>query len=160
MANLFAKFFGRDEDYYDEDERYGTPDGYGEDYDDSEEDYFDESEEYSRYNAPERTRRAPINAGNVVSMHSDSKPLVVYCPVGVDDTEAVIKAVRGHKPVIVNLEKLDTDTAQRVLDVLSGAAYALQGTLNIVAMGIYIMAPSTTTITGAGLDEITIAPKD
>jgi len=41
----------------------------------------------------------------------------------------------------VNMEELDGATAQRVLDFLLGAVYALDGTISKISRGIFLVAP-------------------
>ncbi|MFU0801481.1 MAG: cell division protein SepF [Xylanivirga thermophila] len=87
--------------------------------------------------------------GKVVNIHSASYvKVIVYQPFSYDDTQTIIDNLKSRKPVIVNLEALDIDLAQRVLDFMSGAVYALDGTIHKVSKGIFVLAPSNVDISG------------
>ncbi|MGI6705349.1 MAG: cell division protein SepF [Clostridia bacterium] len=93
--------------------------------------------------------------GKVVNIHSSAYvKVVVYQPLSYDDTQNIIDNLKSRKPVIVNLECLDVDLAQRVLDFMSGAVYALDGTIHKVSRGIFVLAPNNVDISGNIPDEL------
>ena len=73
--------------------------------------------------------------------------MIVYQPKSNEDTQDIIDNLKARKPVVVNLEEMDNDIAQRVLDFVSGAVYALNGNIKKVARGIFVVAPSNVDIT-------------
>ena len=48
---------------------------------------------------------------------------------------------------MINLEKIETETAKKIFDFLSGATYALNGNVQKVANNIFIFAPEKVDIT-------------
>lgn len=87
--------------------------------------------------------------GKVVNIHTSSYvKVVIYQPLSFDDTQSIINNLKTRKPIVVNLESLDTNLAQRVLDFISGAVYALDGTIQKVSRGIFVLAPSNIDIIG------------
>ena len=81
--------------------------------------------------------------GRVVNIHTSSYiKVVIYQPVSFEDTQTIINNLKSRKPIVVNLESLDAALAQRVLDFISGAVYALDGTIQKVSRGIFVLAPS------------------
>ncbi len=93
--------------------------------------------------------------GKVVNIHSSAYvKVVVYQPLSYDDTQNIIDNLKNRKPVIVNLECLDVELAQRVLDFMSGAVYALDGTIHKVSRGIFVLAPNNVDISGNIPDEL------
>lgn len=65
----------------------------------------------------------------------------VFHPRSYSDVELIINHLRLDKPAIVYLHEIREDTAQRVLDLLSGAVYALNGGLYEIQKNIYIFTP-------------------
>ena len=61
--------------------------------------------------------------------------------------------MKGRRPVIINLEKLETEVARKIFDFLSGATYALNGNVQKVANNIFIFAPENVDIAGGQTDE-------
>lgn len=65
-----------------------------------------------------------------------------------EEVRAMIDLLKDNQIVVVNLEGLDVKTAQRIIDCISGASYALDGKLEGVNDNIFILAPKDVTITG------------
>jgi cell division inhibitor SepF len=76
--------------------------------------------------------------------------LVVIEPKGFDECSKLVDSLKTRKPVIVNLEKLDSDTARKIFDFLGGATYALNGNVQKVANNIFVFAPENVAISAEG----------
>ena len=76
--------------------------------------------------------------------------MIVYHPVCYEDTQSIIDNMKNRKPVIVNMEELDVETAQRILDFLSGAVYAIDGTMCKISRNIFVVAPNSYDVIGNG----------
>lgn len=85
----------------------------------------------------------------VVNMGNQSQyNMVITQPKEYADTKDIINHLKARKPVIVNLENLDKVTAKKVVDFISGAVYALDGSMQKISNGIIAAAPSNINITG------------
>ena len=71
-----------------------------------------------------------------------------------EEAREVADHLRSKKPVVVNLEKLEKDTARRVIDFVSGAVYSLGGSIQKVAGGIFLIAPYNVDIMADVRDEL------
>lgn len=69
-------------------------------------------------------------------------PVAVFSPESYKDIEVVIDTLRLGKNAIVHLTALKTETAVRVLDMLSGAIYALGGGVYEMGKNIFMFSPS------------------
>ena len=160
MASLYTKFLdfiGIEESDEEEDER---GDYYRDEYDDREENVvnFRGGGREQRHSAPEprpqpqRRERGDRGAQPAVSGASlpisGGMKMIVYHPVSYEDTQTIIDNLKNRKPVIVNMEDLEVDCAQRILDFLSGAIYALSGTMCKVSRGIFVVAPNNYDVVG------------
>ena len=67
--------------------------------------------------------------------------MVVIEPKNIDECRKLIDNLRANKPVIINLEKVETDLARKMFDFLSGATYALKGNIQRINQNIYLFAP-------------------
>ncbi len=74
--------------------------------------------------------------------------MIVYHPVSYEDAQNIIDNLKARKPVIVNMEELDVSAAQRILDFISGAIYALNGTIAKISRGIFVVAPTNYDVIG------------
>ncbi len=104
-----------------------------------------------------RARKKPVSEprGNVVNLPSAAAQLkmIVYHPISYEDTQNIIDNLKSRKPVIVNMEELELDCAQRILDFMAGAIYALNGTIYKISRGIFVVAPTNYDVIGNGENE-------
>ena len=75
-----------------------------------------------------------------------SAPMEVFKPMSFNDVEKIIDTLRMGKNAIVHLEYLKPATALRVLDMLSGAVYALKGGLYEIQKNTYMFSPAGLTV--------------
>lgn len=68
--------------------------------------------------------------------------VVVMHPRTLEDGQVIADQVKNRRPVIVNLDTADERSQQRLLNFLSGVAYALDGGLRQVGDSIYLVTPS------------------
>lgn len=79
--------------------------------------------------------------------------MILFQPLSYEDSQAIVDNLRARKPVIVNMVDLERECAQRVLDFMAGAVYALSGTIRRVSYGIFVIVPSNVSIVGNGDNE-------
>ena len=72
--------------------------------------------------------------------------LVLIEPKSFDECPKLVDYLKGRRPVIINLEKLETEVARKIFDFMSGATYALEGNVQKVANNIFIFAPENVDI--------------
>lgn len=107
----------------------------------------DFSEDEAFYDQPYASSQTGGN--KVLNIHkSQSMKVVLYQPRDFEDTRAVIDSLKTRKPVILNIEELDPELARKIFDFCSGALYAIDGHIQKVSRGIFILAPSNVDITG------------
>ena len=124
----------------------------------------DEVEETKRPAAPERKpmeARPPVKnsfmePSKPAEMRSPTLPggrrtdqfkMIVVEPSGFEDSPRLVDNLKAKKPVIINLENLETDTARKIFDFLSGATYALNGNVQKVANNIFVFVPENVDVT-------------
>ena len=86
-------------------------------------------------------------SGNVVSI-SNKQEVVLFRPVSFNDTSKAADDLRNKKAVIVNMENVDKAMARRVVDFLSGCAYALDGKVKKIALSTYLFCPHNMDVVG------------
>ena len=88
-------------------------------------------------------------SGQVVNMGSSNKQQVVlFRPNNFNDTSKAADDLRSKKAVIVNMENVDKAMARRVVDFLSGCAYAMDGKVKKIAQSTYLFCPFNMDIVG------------
>ena len=149
-----------DDDDYDDD-------FYDDDYDDDYEEkpkrsFFRKEKNYNDYddedyNPPARTSRnsrSGSNNNNVTPMRPPkrasnvSMEVCVIRPTSVEDAREITETLLDGRTVILNLEGLDLEIAQRIIDFTSGAAYAISGNLQKISNYIFLVTPTNVDISG------------
>jgi FtsZ-interacting cell division protein YlmF len=101
----------------------------------------------SAYAEPTFTGRAAVAPalGPATALRETPAPrasqVVVFAPRTFDDAQEVADQLRSGKPVILNLESTDRDVAQRVVNFVSGAVYALSGEMHRIGSGMLMFLP-------------------
>ena len=72
----------------------------------------------------------------------------VVKPSSVDDSREITETLLSGRTVILNLEGIDVELAQRIIDFTSGACYSLGGSLQQVSSYIFVLGPYNVDITG------------
>ena len=72
----------------------------------------------------------------------------VIKPTSMEDTREIADTLLDNCTVLLNLEGIDVEVAQRVIDFSSGTCYALGGSLQKVSSYIFVMTPANVDITG------------
>ena len=93
--------------------------------------------------------------GKVVKIHTTAQlKLVVMQPETFEDARDIANHLKSKKPVVMKLESVDREVARRIVDFLSGAVYALDGNIQKVSNGIFLIAPYNVGIMGDFKDEL------
>ena len=91
----------------------------------------------------------------VVNIHTTAQLQVVLVkPDRFDNVSEIAEHLRDKHAVVLNLESTNKDVARRLVDFLSGCAYALDGKIKKVAISTYIITPYNVDIVGDLIDEL------
>ena len=130
--------------------------------DDEYEEYYDEEEEVE-FDEPRRPSFASFSArtdpreNKVVNFNAKSQQrMVVFKPSSFgEETRNIADELLHRHTVVLNLEKTDKETSRRIVDFLSGVAYANNGRLKPIASNIVIVTPYNVDLEGDDvLDEL------
>ncbi|MDO5131565.1 MAG: cell division protein SepF [Eubacteriales bacterium] len=117
----------------------------------------DAMEELENTSAPRNSRRrgaadreaAPSGRSAIKRQYSESgMEVCIVKPTSVNDARDVTDLILAGSTVVLNLEGLDVDVAQRIIDFTSGSCYAVQGNVMKISHYIFVITPSTVDISG------------
>ena len=116
---------------------------------------FASKESRSTYQSESNRKAKVVNMSGVSASSAGYGGLnmVIQQPSSFSDAPIIAKYLKDRQPVVVNLENVDKITAQKIVDFLGGAVYALDGRLSKVANGIVVAVPSNMGITGFVKDD-------
>lgn len=72
----------------------------------------------------------------------------VIKPHSMEDAREITETLLANCTVVLNMEGLDLEIAQRVIDFASGSCYAMDGNLQKISNYIFIITPSSVDISG------------
>ncbi len=125
----------------------------------------DEMEQQEMIEEPvvNRSRKAPEyddydengKKNKVVNIHATTQLQVVLVkPEAFQDASAIADHLNEKRTVVLNLESAGNELARRLVDFLSGVAYANNGQIKRVANNTFIITPYNVDIVGDLLDEL------
>lgn len=135
--------------------------------------YDDDEEEFEGFTAKEPEQlpiapKTPAQARNtyagfeekrdsnkVVNIHATTQLKVVLVkPERFENAAEIADHLREKRTVVLNLEQTNKDIARRLIDFLSGVAYAQEGKIKKVAVNTYIITPYNVDLMGDLIDEL------
>ena len=126
--------------------------------------YEDEDEEFEDFEEPARSsrdafedRRVKVDdrRNKVVNIHATTQLKVVLVkPERFENASEIADHLKDKRTVVLNLESTNKDNARRLIDFLSGVAYAGEGKIKKVAANTYIITPYHVDIEGDLIDEL------
>ena len=124
--------------------------------------YEDEDEEYDDFEEPARQpvfddRKAKVEdrRNKVVNIHATTQLKVVLVkPERFEDASTIADHLNNKRTVVLNLESTNKEVSRRLVDFLSGVAYANNGQIKRVANSTFIITPYNVDIMGDLLDEL------
>ena len=105
---------------------------------------LDAAEEKSiKKSAPKVT---PVRSKKAIS--PSGMEVCVIKPTSVEDAREITDTLLANRTVVLNLEGLDVDIAQRIIDFTSGSTYAISGNLQKISRYIFIITPASVDVSG------------
>lgn len=89
------------------------------------------NKKFSGYNSKEYYENERNRASN----------FLMFTPASYDDVEIIIDHLKNNEAVIINLKEIKNAIAQRILDFISGAIYALDGSIQPIENGLFLLTP-------------------
>lgn len=137
-----------EEDYYDEEEEEEPVKkrGFRRKAEEDEDDIFNDK--------PVKEKTSPkVTSSKVTPIRSKRTggPGGMVCvikPTSVDDAREITETLLDGRTIILNVEGLDVDIAQRIIDFSSGSCYAINGNLQKVSHYIFVITPQNVEISG------------
>lgn len=80
--------------------------------------------------------------------NSSGMEVCVIKPTSVEEAREITETLLANRTVVLNLEGLDVDVAQRIIDFTSGSCFAISGNLQKISHYIFIITPSSVDVSG------------
>ncbi len=107
---------------------------------------YEETEEYE-----EKAKKAPAKVTQMRQPRrtvGNGMEVCVIKPTSVEDAREVTDTLLSNRTVVLNLEGIDMDVAQRIIDFTFGSTYAIKGNFQKISQYIFIITPKSVDISG------------
>lgn len=126
------------------------------DYDYDDDDFLDD---FGDYEEPKKAKTKSFRSNSkLVAINNNrnvrSNQVYVIKPTDFNDAQEVADGLKAGKPTVINMEGMGVDAAQRIIDFIGGACYALDGTLQAISGNIFIASPNNVEVTGDLREEL------
>ena len=136
---------------------------YDDEYDDDEYDDYEEPETKVSKLTSRKTKSAPVEEEEERPRKTSPKitpikqarrsgsggmEVCVIKPTSIEDGREITETLLANRTVVLNLEGIDVDVAQRIIDFASGSCFAINGNLQKISQYIFIITPSSVDISG------------
>ncbi len=91
------------------------------------------------------TKVTPIRARK---LSGSGMEVCVIKPTSVEDAREITETLLANRTVVLNLEGIDVEIAQRIIDFTSGSCFAISGNLQKISHYIFIITPASVDISG------------
>lgn len=112
---------------------------------------FDDEDDDDFFEPKSKTTRSASNNKVTPMRQTNKKTNMEVCvikPTTVDDAREITETLLSGSTVILNLEGLDLEVAQRIIDFTSGATFAINGNLQKISNYIFLVTPTNVGISG------------
>ncbi len=81
-------------------------------------------------------------------LDNSNNKMILLEPRAYSESQQIADHLKKRNSVVVNLKRVTSDQAKRIIDFLSGCIYAIGGTMQKVGVGIYLCAPNNVAVQG------------
>ncbi len=101
---------------------------------------------------PRVSKYEKANSKVVDDIAPDTK-MVIFEPRKVDDAKEIATRLMQDKAAVINIHKLDDTSKQRIIDILYGVCFALNGELKQIDTNVFLCTPRSVGVQGNILDD-------
>ena len=124
-------------------------------YEDEDDDFEDFEETPRKETFEDRRPKLEERRSKVVNIHATTQLKVVLVkPERFENASEIADHLKDKRTVVLNLESTNKDVARRLIDFLSGVAYAGEGKIKKVAANTYMITPYHVELEGDLIDEL------
>lgn len=98
--------------------------------------------------AASQPKVTPIRQNVTRKLPGNGMEVCVIKPTSVEDAREITETLLSNRTVVLNLEGLDVDVAQRIIDFTSGSCFAISGNLQKISHYIFIITPASVDVSG------------
>jgi len=88
------------------------------------------------------------NVVSLTAIQQSSSKVVLYEPRSYNEVQEIADNLLNKRAVIINLQRIDTTQAKRIVDFLSGTVYAIKGDIQKLGLSTFLCTPENVDVSG------------
>ena len=92
-------------------------------------------------------------SAEAVAVPSGSGKMILLEPRAFSESQQIADHLKKRNTVVVNMKRVTSEQAKRIIDFLSGTVYAIGGDLQKIGVGIFLCTPKNVNVEGSITDE-------
>ena len=113
----------------------------------------EDTDVFSNKNATNGDEFYSIKTEEALQENDGKSKMILLEPRAYSESQQIADYLRARNTVVVNLKRVTSDQAKRIVDFLSGTIYAIGGDLQKIGGGIFLCTPNNVNIQGKITDE-------
>ena len=101
----------------------------------------------------EETNEDAYYTEEAVSLNPGSGKMILLEPRAFSESQQIADHLKKRNTVVVNMKRVTSEQAKRIIDFLSGTVYAIGGDLQKIGVGIFLCTPKNVNVEGTISDE-------
>ena len=113
----------------------------------------DDSDVFSNKNVTTSDEYYTIKTEDALQENDGNSKMILLEPRAYSESQQIADYLKSRNTVVVNLKRVTSDQAKRIVDFLSGTIYAIGGDLQKIGGGIFLCTPNNINVEGKITDE-------
>ena len=101
----------------------------------------------------EETNEDSYYTADTVTVPSGTGKMILLEPRAFSESQQIADHLKMRNTVVVNMKRVTSEQAKRIIDFLSGTVYAIGGDLQKIGVGIFLCTPKNVNVEGSITDE-------
>ena len=101
----------------------------------------------------DETNEEAYYTAEAVAMPQGSGKMILLEPRAFSESQQIADHLKKRNTVVVNMKRVTSEQAKRIIDFLSGTVYAIGGDLQKIGVGIFLCTPKNVNVEGTISDE-------
>ena len=110
--------------------------------------FKDDEEDVISNNAGATNEYYRMSTEEALKENDGNSRMILLEPRALSESYQIVDHIKSRNTVVVNLKRVTGSQAKRIIDVLSGAIYAIGGDIQKIGLGIFLLTPSNVNIQG------------
>ena len=114
---------------------------------------FKDDDDMENLNGPEDGYYNISEEDAIKEADKTGNKMILLEPRAYSESQQIADHLKNRNSVVVNLKRVTSDQAKRIIDFLSGVIYAIGGSMQKIGVGIYLVAPKNVNVQGKITDD-------